>query len=130
MRYLIGFALLLPMVVFAKDPPLPEALLNAKTAFVYNDEATDKDFDKLCKSLNEWGRFRLVQDKAVADIVIELTLLKKKFGWSGPAYYEDNRIRIFNTQDNRLLWIDETSSGYSRNPNILVSYLKKKMEQK
>lgn len=34
MRYLIGLSLLLPMAVFAKDPPLPEALLNAKTAFV------------------------------------------------------------------------------------------------
>jgi hypothetical protein len=69
MRYLIGVALLLPMVVFAKDPPLPEALLNAKTAFVekvgtaeesfdtyckapkVNAGATDKNSDKYCKSL-------------------------------------------------------------------------------
>jgi hypothetical protein len=71
MRYLIGFALLLPMVVFAKDPPLPEALLNAKTAFVEkaskaeesfemdcktpeaDSGATDKEHDKYCKSLKK-----------------------------------------------------------------------------
>ncbi len=65
MRYLIGFALLLPMVVFAQyrgsnprlyDPhrfnvPLPEALLNAKTAFVEKVGMTAEiDFDKSCKA--------------------------------------------------------------------------------
>jgi hypothetical protein len=70
MRYLFGFALLLPMVVLAKDPPLPEALLNAKNAFVekghnaenfdthcktlkVNEGATDKELDKFCKSLEK-----------------------------------------------------------------------------
>ena len=69
MRNLIAFALLFPMIVFAKDPPLPEALLNAKTAFVEivgtaeesfdknctaakaNSAAKDKNLDKQCKSL-------------------------------------------------------------------------------
>jgi hypothetical protein len=65
MRYLIGFALLLPMVVFAQyqgsnprlyDPhrfnvPLPEALLNAKTAFVEKAGITAEiEFDKFCKA--------------------------------------------------------------------------------
>ena len=72
MRYLIGFALLLPMVVFAKDPPPPKAaLLNAKTAFIekvgnadelfdsyckaskVNGGAQDKNLDKYCKSLEK-----------------------------------------------------------------------------
>ena len=48
MRYLIGFALLLPMVVFAKDPPLPEALLNAKTAFIEKVGTAEESFDKYC----------------------------------------------------------------------------------
>jgi hypothetical protein len=74
MRYLIGFALLLPMVVFAQDPPLPESLLNAKTAFVekvgiaeesfnryckapqINAGAKDKNLDKFCKSLKEQAK--------------------------------------------------------------------------
>jgi hypothetical protein len=50
MRYLISFALLLPMVVFAKDPPLPEALLNAKTAYVEKAGNADELFDKYCKA--------------------------------------------------------------------------------
>ena len=49
MRYLIGFALLLPMVVFAKDPPLPEALLNAKTAFVEKSENRDNTLMQTAK---------------------------------------------------------------------------------
>lgn len=72
MQYLIGFALLLPMFAFAKDPPLPEALLNAKTAFVekvgtaeesfemdcqappnVDAGATNKEHDKFCKSLKK-----------------------------------------------------------------------------
>jgi hypothetical protein len=48
MRYPIGFALLLPMVVFAKDPPLPDALLNAKTAFVEKVGSAQESFDKNC----------------------------------------------------------------------------------
>ena len=65
MRYLFGFALLLPMVVFAQDPrfdprlfdprlfdlPLPEALLNAKTAFVEKVGGTaEESFDRYCKA--------------------------------------------------------------------------------
>jgi hypothetical protein len=53
MRYLIGFALLLPMVVFAKDPPLPEALLNSKTAFVEKAGNAAEYFDRYCKSLKK-----------------------------------------------------------------------------
>jgi hypothetical protein len=50
MRYLIGFAFLLPMVVFAKDPPLPDALLNAKTAFVEKVITAQESFDKYCRA--------------------------------------------------------------------------------
>ena len=131
MRYLLGLALFIPTLFFAKDAPLPETLLTAKTAFVYNDGATDKDFDKLCNALKEWGRFKLVQDRGMADIVIELTLMKRQYGWGlNSMYYENNRIRIIKARDNRLLWIDETQSGNSRNPQTLISYLKKKMEPK
>ena len=50
MRYLISFALLFPMVVFAKDPPLPDALLNAKTAFVEKVVTAQESFDKYCRA--------------------------------------------------------------------------------
>jgi hypothetical protein len=43
MRYLVGFAFLLPTIALAKEPRIPESLLNAKTAFVSNDGASDKD---------------------------------------------------------------------------------------
>jgi hypothetical protein len=52
MRYLFGFALLLPIAIFAKDPPLPQALLSAKTAFVEKVGTAEDSFDKLCKEPN------------------------------------------------------------------------------
>jgi len=129
MRCLIGIVLLLSTIALA-ETPIPEALSNARTAVVLNDGATDKDFDRFCKALNEWGRFKIVQNKAMgADIIIELSLLRLPYA-RGPMYYEDNRIRIFNAQDNRLLWQDQTSSGHSKNPDILVSYLKRKMKER
>jgi hypothetical protein len=64
MRCLIDFALLLPMVVFAKDPPLPEALLNAKTAFVEKSETAEEYFDTYCKTLKvNAGATDKLQDK-------------------------------------------------------------------
>jgi hypothetical protein len=73
MRYLISFALLLLVVAFVKDPPLPEALLNAKTAFVENVDATDENFEKLRKGLKKWGHFTLVEERSSADIVISMS---------------------------------------------------------
>jgi hypothetical protein len=73
MRYPIGFALLLPMALLAKDPPVPEALLNAKTAFIENAGALDKDFEKFRTKLMKWGRFTVVQNRSSADIIISLS---------------------------------------------------------
>jgi hypothetical protein len=144
MRYLMGFALLLPMIVFAKDPPLPETLINAKTAFVLNQGATDKDFDKLCKELKKWGRFSLVQDpSSSADILISLTVIFVVEG-VGPTVstisidpaprislglnqYLANVVRIVDGWG--LLYSDATAE-HSKNPRILVSNLKRKMKGK
>jgi hypothetical protein len=64
MRYLFGFALLLPMVVFAQDPLLPEALLNAKTAFVEKVGTVEASFDIDCKERNaDAGATDKEQDK-------------------------------------------------------------------
>jgi hypothetical protein len=133
MRFLFGFALLLPMVVYAEDPPLPEALLNAKTAFVLKLGATDNDFEKFYKALKKWGRFKLVQEIGNADIFIELSAgagkrrsnerSEQKVEW------ETINMSIFSAWGNTLLWKDETTEN-SKDPGILVSNLKQKMKGK
>jgi hypothetical protein len=135
MRYLLGFALLLPVVVFAKDPPLPEALLNAKTAFVNNAGATEKDFDKFCKELKKWGRFELVLDRVNVDIIISIfTEPRSRGDISGmgairSAKWQTNIIRIRDGRNDDLLYWAGTGE-YSKNPAILVSNLKHEMNRK
>jgi hypothetical protein len=92
MRHLLGFALLFPIVVFAKELPLPEILLNAKTALVVNDSAAKGDFKKFCNKLKKWGRFTLVQDRDSADIIISLSNgTNRKDAWNG---WRDPRLMV------------------------------------
>ncbi len=71
MRRMIFVAFLFCFIqAYAKTPPIPESLLNAKTAYVVNRGASVKDFERLCSLLKEWGRFELVQDPKSADIII------------------------------------------------------------
>ena len=131
------FAVLLVLCftqAYAKDP-IPEALLNAKTAVVENARAEQKDIDKLCDELKKWGRFELIQDRGKADILITLTRGMKEQMVTGPGgrmqnqHSLVNRINIFKTSDNSLLWSDETST-YSKDPKALVSNLKNRLKDK
>ena len=63
MRRMMFTAFLFCFIQTYAKTPIPEALLNAKTAVVINEGAEGKDFDKFCKRLKEWGRFELVQDQ-------------------------------------------------------------------
>ena len=140
MRRMIFVAFLFCVIqAYSKTPPIPEALLNAKTAFVNGGVAEVKDFEKLCKLLEEWGRFQLVQDAKGADIVITIsTQLHSRVvqiptaGMSGgfnTIQVLINYLRIFDARDGTLLWSDETSD-YSRDPRQLVNKLKDKMKKK
>jgi hypothetical protein len=121
-------------LTYAKDP-IPEFLLKAKTAVVDNSRAEQKDIDKLCEALKNWGRFELLQSKSNADIVITLTRESKEEMVTGPGgrmqnqQFLVNRIHIYKRDDDSLLWSDETSS-YSKDPKVLVSKLKSTLKNK
>ncbi len=141
MRRMIFVAFLLCFIpAYSKNPPIPEALLNAKTAFVRNGGAEVKDFDKLCKLLKEWGQFEVVQDTTKgADIIIEIstqlhsrTEQMPNLGISGGLTTVQvlvNYLRISDGRDGSLLWSDETS-GNSKDPRQLVNKLKNRMKKK
>lgn len=124
---------------YAKTPPIPEALLNAKTAFVVNRGASVKDFEKLCNLLKEWGRFELVQDPKSADIFIEIyTRMQDRIvqspnvgigGGTTSIRGQVNYLSILDAREGTELWSDETS-GDSKDPRQLVSNLKNKMKKK
>ena len=123
---------------YAKDPEIPEALLNAKIAYVQRSGASEKDFTKLCEALKKWGRFELVQERKNSDITIMLsstveTRSMERPGASGGMMSNVqvliNHIRIMDARNDTLLWTDETSV-YEKDPKILVSKLKSKMKKK
>ena len=124
---------------YAKTPPIPEALLNAKTAFVVNRGASVKDLEKLCNLLKEWGRFELVQDQKSADIVITIsTQMQDRIvqapnvgigGGTTTIKGLVNYLSILDARDGTELWSAETS-GDSKDPRQLVSNLKNKMKKK
>jgi len=140
MRRMIFVAFLLCFIqAYAKTPPIPEALLNAKTAFVVNRGASVKDLEKLCNLLKEWGRFELVQDQKSADIVITIsTQMQDRIvqapnvgigGGTTTIKGLVNYLSILDARDGTELWSAETS-GDSKDPRQLVSNLKNKMKKK
>jgi hypothetical protein len=117
---------------------IPEALLNAKTAFVRNDGADAKDFEKFCQLLKEWGRFEFVQDRGKADIGITLsTRLQYKtvqlpstsggLGGMSTQQVITSTLRVINAQDESEIWSDHVES---KNPSSLVKSLKGKLKKK
>jgi len=140
-RMIFAVFLLCFIQAYAKSPDIPEALWNAKTAYVQNSgSSTEKDYAKLCEALKKWGRFELVQDKSSADIYIILssaveTQQMQRPSIAGSASSVDNiqviinSIRILNAKDGALLWTDKSAAA-NNDPKILVSKLKSKMKKK
>jgi hypothetical protein len=117
---------------------IPDAVVNAKTAFVRNDGADAKDFEKFCDLLKEWGYFEFVQDRAKADIGITLStklhyqtvqLPSTQGGLGGMTTQQviTSYLRILNAQDESEIWSDHIDS---KNPKGLVKNLKGKLKKK
>ena len=138
-RMIFAVFLLCFIQTYAKSPDIPEALWNAKTAYVQNSgSSTEKDYAKLCEALKKWGRFELVQDKTSADIYIilysaaetqQMRMPGVTAGLTSDMQVIINSIRILNTKDGALLWTDKSPAD-NNDPKILVSKLKSKMKKK
>ena len=140
MRRIIFVAFLFCFIqAFAKTPPIPEALLNAKTAYVGNHGAALKDYERLCNLLKEWGRFELVPDTQKADIIITISSQMQNriyqgtnIGISGNVNTIQvvvNYLTILDARNLAQLWSDETS-GDSNDPRQFISNLKNRMKKK
>ena len=63
------------VIAFAKQnapPPLPPELMQAKTIYVQNFNATRKDLRECNDEFSKWGQFRVVSDPKDADIIIRI----------------------------------------------------------
>ena len=75
LRVLLSFVALtlFPVSAFAKQhAPLPPELMQAKTIYVQNFNATRKDLRECNDELSKWGQFRVVSDPKDADIIIRI----------------------------------------------------------
>ena len=140
MRRILFAAFIFCFVLSYAKTEIPDALSDAKTAYVGNDGAVAKDVEKLSKLLADWGRFQIVEDRTKADIVITLSTqvqtrtirLPSTGGGLGGINSQQvlvSTIRIFNTKDSSTLYTDETG-GDSKDPKQLVDRLKHKMKKK
>ena len=134
----IMFAAFLFCVTQSYAEKIPDALWNAKTAFIRNDGAETKDFDKFCALLKEWGRFEFVQDRGKADIGITLSAkLQYKtvqlpstgggLGGMNSQQVITSYMQVISAQDDTLLWSDQVDS---KDPKSMVQKLKGKMKKK
>ena len=102
--------------------PVPPALLNAKTVFISNAGADsglfphpfsgdpDRPYNQFYAAIQSWGRYQLVADPSVADVVFELQLIappgptsgNKVNGASDPVPMF--RLVIFDRKTHYVLW--------------------------
>jgi hypothetical protein len=138
---ILVLSLALPALAGDKAP-LPAKLVNAKTAFVFNDGTWVKVYDKFYNELKKWNRFQLVESKDEADIVIALsnrpgsttvgvatvgTSSGVVVGGSESKFY----IYITDAKDGTPLWSDSTGETLlvSNSAKKLVKRLRKRMPE-
>ena len=124
-----------------KAAPVPGRLMDAKSAFVVNDGVWFKLFDKFYAEFAKWNRFRLVQRREEADVMVVLSSTPGELvggvavpsggmliGGSESKYY----MRISDARDGTPLWADMTGEAglVSNSGKRLVSNLRKRMDGK
>ena len=138
MRKIMFAALLLLCFTPAYAGKIPDAVWDAKTAFLRNDGAAATDFEKFCTLIKEWGRFEIVQERGKADIGITLSTkmeyrtvqLPSTAGGIGGVTSQQvikSYLRILNAKDEAELWVDQMDS---KDPKGLVKSLKGKMKKR
>lgn len=138
MRRLVWLAVFFCFTQSYAGSNLPETLINAKTAYLRNDGAEGKDFEKFCALIREWGRFEIVEFSDKADVRITLsTQLQFKtvrmpstgggLGGINSQQVITSYLRIINVKDDVSLYSDQIES---KNPKGLVQKLKSKLKNK
>jgi hypothetical protein len=125
MKYWLIFALLLcvgPSKAEQKHAPLPEKLIKAKTVFIQNDSGEQGFTDAVFAQLEEWGRWRVVGDRAQADVVITLD--------HKDAFHNYFYFRVLDRRSGEILWMAKKDAAiriWNRVARILMADLRKRL---
>jgi hypothetical protein len=122
------FALALLLCAFSataddgKHAPLPQKLVAAKTVFLQNDSGEPGFTDAIFMQLQEWGRWRVVTNRAEANVVIVLDHQDKFHNY----FY----LRVLDRESGEVLWIRKKDAAiriWGRVARILMSDLRKQL---
>jgi hypothetical protein len=130
MNYRLALALLVCAAVSSaaddgKHAPLPQKLAVAKTVFIQNDSGEQGFSDAVFMQLQEWGRWRVVANRADADVVIALD---HKDNFVNNFFY----LRITDRESGEALWTAKKDAairvwGRVARIRILISDLRKRL---
>lgn len=93
----------------AAAPPVPEAILSAKTAFISNDMAASADlsggptrgYNQFYAGVKATGRYELVDDPSKADLILQIQAVPSD---SIRAGLEGIRLRLYDRKTHFILW--------------------------
>jgi hypothetical protein len=122
---LCGVVATLSMYGWSQDgkyAPLPDKLVAARTAFIQNDTGEQKFSDNIFKQLEQWGRWRVVTNRADADLVLSLD---HKDRFKNNFY-----LRVLDRESGETLWTakkDVAIGGWGGVAKALLSDLRKRL---
>lgn len=115
------FALLMSTAP-AAQAPIPKALAEAKTVYLFSDGASDNLVNDFAAEMVKWGRFTLVDTQAASDITIALGGLNRSRGWT---------MAITDSHDKSPLWTTAQKRAMrSKVSTDLVKKLRARLEGK
>jgi hypothetical protein len=94
--------------------PLPQQLLNAKTAFVDNQSGYERVADEAYDELSRWGRFSFTTDLSKADVIIRLNTVDAS---SGHGYDCRATLSVISPEDGSVLW-SNTRQCHTWKPSV------------
>jgi hypothetical protein len=127
-RVLIVLPLLASLFLIAQDAKyatLPDKIVTARTVYLENDGRQQKFTDKMYEKLKEWGRWRIVTNRAEADIVISLDHRDRLHNY----FF----MRVLDRESGDLLWTakrDVQIGTLGGTAKALLADLEKRMPQR
>jgi hypothetical protein len=120
--------------IHAKDKhaPLPASVIAAKTVYIDNQTGDAEITDRAYDALSKWGRFKILKDAKVADLVLRFTA-NTKFRPTPPGNDIDRSPTpvVFSVRDqtNNELWSVSMDKPFHSQTLVDIAEFKKRIEE-
>lgn len=93
-----------PPVVKSEKAPLPDKVVTARRVFLINQTGERKLFDAVYRRLKSWGRWEVVTDREVSDLVLAVSN-------EGAIFGQDWYLRVSDPKTGEQLWTVHATGG-------------------